>query len=144
MKTNEGFTLLELIVVVMVLSILASIVAVAVLKEPGKARITAAQVEIKATLEMALDRYYLAHGRYPTQEQGLKALIACPETEPIPRNYPQEGYLKKKRMPLDPWDNEYVYLVPGSDESPYEIICYGADGQPGGEGEDADISSLDL
>ncbi len=144
MKKNSGFTLLELIVVVMVLSILASIVAVSVLKEPGKARVTAAQVEITATLEMALDRYYLAHGRYPTQEQGLRALIEVPATEPVPRNYPPEGYLKKRRLPLDPWDNEYVYLVPGSDDSPYEIICYGSDGKPGGDGEAADISSLDL
>jgi general secretion pathway protein G len=144
MDRKRGFTLLELIVVVMVLSILASIVAVAVLKEPGKARVTAAEVEIKATLEMALDRYYLAHGHYPSQEQGLKALIEIPQVEPIPRNYPPEGYLKKKRMPLDPWDNEYVYLVPGSEDSPYEIICYGSDGKPGGDGEAADISSLDL
>src|SRR5210317_2042689 len=118
MNSKSGFTLLELIVVVMILSILASIVAVAVLKEPGKARVTAAQVEITATLEMALDRYYLAHGRYPTQEQGLRALVSRPERDPIPSSYPPEGYLKKRRLPLDPWDNEYVYLSPGTDDSP--------------------------
>lgn len=141
---NKGFTLLEVLVVVMILSILASIVGVALLKEPGKARITAAQVQIKSTFELALDRYYLAHGVYPTQEQGLEALVALPSVEPVPSNYPPEGYLKKRSLPLDPWNNGYVYLVPGRDDSPYEIISYGSDGKPGGDGEAADISSSDL
>lgn len=144
MKSSKGFTLLEVLVVVMILSILATIVGVAVLKEPGKARVTAAQVQIQSTFEMGLDRYYLAHGMYPTQEQGLESLVRIPDIEPIPKNYPPEGYLKKPKVPLDPWGNEYLYLMPGSDNSKYEIISYGSDGKPGGEGEAADISSLDL
>ena len=144
MRSSRGFTLLEVLVALMIIAIIGSIVGVAVLKEPGRARVTAAKVQIKSTFEMGLDRYYLDHGTYPTQEQGLEALAVEPQLPPVPKNYPSGGYLKKPKIPLDPWGNRFVYLVPGRDDTKYEIISYGSDGQPGGEGEAADISRVDL
>jgi len=143
MSAKQGFTLLEVLVVVAILSILASIVGVAVLKEPGRQKVKIAKVQME-TLGMALSHYYLRHGSYPTQEQGLMALVSRPVVEPIPKDYPPEGYLDKRRLPPDPWGAEYVYVQPGRNDAPYEIICYGSDSMPGGEGEARDISSLEL
>lgn len=143
MTEKRGFTLLEVLVVVAILSILASIVGVAVLKEPGRQKVKIARVQME-TLNMALSHYYLRHGTYPTQTQGLMALVSRPLVAPIPKDYPPEGYLDKRRLPLDPWGAEYVYVQPARNDAPYEIICYGADSMPGGEGEAADISSLEL
>lgn len=142
MSARKGFTLLELLVVVAILSILASIVGVAVLKEPGRQKVKIARVQME-TLGMALSHYYLRHGFYPTQEQGLMALVKRPDAEPVPKDYPPEGYLDKRRLPLDPWGAEYVYIQPGRNDAPFEIVCYGSDSMPGGEGEAADISSLE-
>lgn len=128
----------------MIIAIIGSIVGVAVLKEPGKARVTAAKVQIQSTFEMGLDRYYLDNGTYPTQEQGLEALVSKPQVAPVPKDYPSGGYLKKPKVPLDPWGNEFLYLVPGPDDARYEIISYGSDGKPGGDGDAADISSVNL
>jgi general secretion pathway protein G len=141
MKRNQGFSLIEILVAVMIITILASTVAVFVFKEPGKARKAKAMSEIGA-FKLALGLYRSNHGYLPTEQQGLDALCAIPTVEPIPANYPTDGaYLDRRKVPMDPWGHEYVYRVEGSQ---FEIISYGADGEPGGDVEDADISSLEM
>ncbi|MFC1497099.1 type II secretion system major pseudopilin GspG [Verrucomicrobiota bacterium] len=142
MNSKAGFTLLEILVVVLIITIIATIVGVKVFPQLGKAKTAAAIAQI-SIFEQALDLYRLDSGRYPTSEQGLKALCEKPVISPVPQRYSDEGYLKKG-LPLDPWEHKYIYLVPGSDGSAYEIISYGSDCEPGGSGEAADISSIDL
>jgi len=141
--SRAGFTLLEILVVVLIITILATIVGVSVVKEPGRARTAAARAQLKV-FGTALQLYRMDNGRFPTQAQGLAALVERPALAPIPPAFRTEGYLESRNLPADPWGNPYVYLVPGTDGSPYEIITYGADGEPGGEDEEADISSADL
>lgn len=138
-----GFTLIELLVVLAIIAILAGVVTVNLVRKPGEARVTATQLQIRQ-LQTALQMYRTEQGRYPTQEQGLEALVRKPDREPIPRRYPEEGYLSGNRLPLDAWGNPFVYLSPGRAGEPYEIISYGSDGEPGGTGEAADISSSQL
>jgi general secretion pathway protein G len=135
---RSGFTLIEILVVVAVIVVLAAIIASNVFRRGGTATDTArAQIEM---LGSALDAYRLDNGRYPTTEQGLAALWEEPTLEPRPTNW--RGPYTRKAVPLDPWGNPYVYLSPGEvNERGYDIISYGADGQPGGEGEDADVTS---
>ena len=140
---KAGFTLLEILVVVLIITILASIVAVKVIPRLGESKVAAAKAQM-SNFDTALDLYRLDNGCYPTQEQGLEALCEKPKIPPLPVKYSDEGYLKKKMLPLDPWGHEYVYLVPGAEGEPYEIISYGSDGEPGGEKEAADISSAKL
>ena len=143
MKKKAGFTLLEIMVVVMIITILAAVVGVKVVHEPDRAR-HAAATAMMGTFKSALQLYRMHNSRYPTQEQGLEALCRKPEAEPIPRNYREEGYLDSRNLPLDPWGNDYIYLIPGMDGAPYDIICYGADNEPGGTDADADISSAEM
>ncbi len=143
MRRSEGFTLLELLVVVVIITILATIVGVKVAQRPAQARVAAAKAQI-ANFRTALQMYRMDNGRLPTVEQGLKALCQKPAIAPVPERYPEGGYLESRKVPLDPWGREYVYIVPGPDGEPYEIISYGADGEPGGDGEAADISSAAL
>lgn len=138
-----GFTLLEILVVVLIITILATVVGVHVAREPGKARVSVARANI-VMLREALQLYRMHHGIYPTQEQGLTALVRCPEIPPVPQGYPDEGYLVSRNVPPDPWGNPFVYLVPGAEGQPFELISYGADGEPGGVGEFADLTSADL
>lgn len=138
-----GFTLLEILVVVLIITILATIVGVRVANRPDEARVAAARAQI-AGLKTALRLYRMDNGRLPTQQQGLHALCERPQVEPRPRAYREDGYLDSHRVPDDPWGKPYVYLVPGRLGDPFEIISYGADGEPGGEGVEADISSADL
>lgn len=139
-----GFTLVELLVVVAIIMILTSFVGVRILNKPSKARIAAARAQIDS-LKLALSTYRIDNGFIPTEEQGLLALVERPGTEPLPMHYPEgEGYLESISVPLDPWGHDYVYLSPGTRGEKYEIICYGADGEPGGEEENADISSSDM
>jgi len=140
---KNGFTLLEILVVIMIIAVLATIVGVNVANRPAEARITAAKAQIRA-FQAALQIYKMDNGVYPTQQQGLKALCVKPDVDPIPEKYPADGYLQSQNLPLDPWKNPYVYLSPGTKGEPYEIITYGADGEPGGTGEAADISSSSL
>ncbi len=147
MKDNRrrrgGFTLLEILVVVMIITILATLVGINVADKPGIARVAAARTQM-GILRNALQLYRMEQGRFPTQEQGLGALCERPQTAPVPEKYPAEGYLESRNLPTDPWKRDYVYLTPGRDGAPYEIITYGADGDIGGEGEAADLNSLDL
>ncbi len=106
----------------------------------GKQAAAKAQVQVLAS---AVDTYHMAHGRYPTQTQGLEALVIKPTREPIPQNYPGSGYLKSRTIPLDVWKRPYIYLIPGRQNENYEILSYGSDGEPGGSATDADISSSD-
>lgn len=140
---RDGFTLIEILVVVLIVTILASIVGVNLLHKPGEARVSAARMQLQQ-LKTAVQLYRAEQGRVPTQEQGLEALVNRPTREPVPSTYPEGGYLDSREVPLDPWKNQYLYLVPGRRNEPFEIISYGSDGEPGGSGEAADLSSSDL
>ncbi len=142
LKSNCGFTLIELMVVVVILGILASLIVPRLMGRTDEARVIKAKVDISA-IETALKLYRLHNGNYPSTEQGLRALIEEPTTEPLPRRWDKNGYLEKKSIPKDPWDREYIYLSPGVHDE-YDIISYGADGAPEGEGNDADIKSWEL
>jgi len=137
-----GFTLIELLVVIVILGILVGIVGVRIMGEPEKAKRTKAQVQI-ANLETALKLYKLDNGYYPTTEQGLQALVEPPAVGQLPKAWREGGYLEKGKVPKDPWGNEYVYLSPGI-HGDFDLISYGAEGEPGGEGNDADINNWEL
>jgi len=139
---SSGFTIMEILVVLVIITVLASVVGMTFLRKPGEARIAAAKMQIK-TLQGAVRLYHAEQNRFPTENQGLEALVQKPTREPIPRNYPPEAYLESTQVPTDPWHNAYIYLVPGQSGKPFEILTYGSDGEPGGDGEAADISSSD-
>jgi general secretion pathway protein G len=142
MKNDKGFTLLEIIVVVFILSLLAAIVAPKIIGRTDDARIAQAKIQIK-NFETALKLFKLDNGFYPSTEQGLASLVEKPTSGQIPQKYREGGYLEQKKIPADPWGNVYVYLCPGL-HADYDIISYGADGREGGEGKDADINSWDI
>jgi general secretion pathway protein G len=135
---EKGFTLLEILVVIAILGILASLVAVRIMDRPGEARITKAQLDIK-TLENALKLYRLDNATYPSTDQGLLALVEKPTVGRIPTKWREGGYLEKGLVPRDPWENDYLYLSPGVHNQDFDLWSYGADGEEGGEGEDRDI-----
>ena len=143
MKHRRGFTLIEILVVLVIVMGLAGIVTVNVVRHQTESKVKTAQLQI-SQFEQALQSYHLDHGRYPTQAQGLAALVGRPTVAPIPDRYPEGGYLARTRLPPDPWGNEYIYLSPGRQGQPFEIISYGSDGEPGGTGHAAEISSSDL
>jgi general secretion pathway protein G len=138
---QRGFTLIEIMVVVVILGVLAAIIVPKFLGRPDEAKVTKAKVDIKS-LEESLGLFKLDNGFYPSTEQGLKALVSKPEIGRIPTKYPDGGYLKK--VPNDPWGTPYVYLSPGANSLDFDLISYGADGQPGGESFDADIKSWEI
>jgi len=139
-KKQEGFTLIELMVVLIILALLATIVVPKFLgsEEKAKRQVTITQIR---SLEGALDSYRLDNGFYPTTDQGLNALIKKPEVGRIPPKWRDGGYLKPARIPKDPWGTDYVYISPGSENREYEIVSYAADKEPGGDGNNADIQS---
>ncbi len=138
---RAGFTLIEIMVVLFILGLLAAIVAPRLIGRTDDARIVEARVQIK-NFETALKLFKMDTGFYPSTEQGLEALIAKPTIGRIPNNYREGGYLEKKKVTPDSWGNPYVYISPGA-QGDYDIISYGADGLPGGEGKDADITNWD-
>jgi len=131
---------MELLVVLVILGLLAALVGPRILGRVGGAKRDVAKSQI-ALLESALDQYRLDMGRYPSTEEGLNALITPPEDEEARKNW-RGPYLKKKKIPKDPWGHPYQYRCPG-EHGEYDLWSYGADGQPGGEGENADITSWD-
>ncbi len=135
-----GFTLIEILVVIVILGILAALVVPRVLERPDEARAVAAKSDIAAIMQ-ALKLYRLDNQRYPTSEQGLAALVTMPTQAPIPPNWKPGGYLE--RLPKDPWGQPYQYLNPGL-RGEIDVFSFGADGQPGGSGIDADIGSWSL
>ncbi|MCP4672503.1 MAG: type II secretion system major pseudopilin GspG [Desulfobacula sp.] len=139
---EKGFSFIELMVVIVIMSILATAVVVNLIGAPGEAKQAQARVDIK-TIETALKMYRLDNGAYPSTEQGLLALVEAPETGTLPKKWRKGGYLEQKRIPKDPWKNELVYLCPGS-QGDYDIISYGGDGVPGGEDENTDINNWEI
>ena len=139
---GQGFTLVEVLVVLAIVVSLTGIVSVSVLRYQGRARTDTARIQVRQ-LHQAVRLYQADHGAIPTEQQGLEALVRRPTTVPAPSadRYPEEGYLDGRSVPLDPWGRPYQYLVPARDGSAFEILSYGRDGRPGGTGEDAEVSS---
>jgi general secretion pathway protein G len=136
-RREGGFTLIELMVVIVILGLLAALVVPKLIGRTEEAKRTQARIQIK-NISQAVELFKLDNGFYPSTEQGIEALVRAPEAGRIPNNYRRGGYLE--RVPKDPWGNEYIYLSPGT-YGDYDIMSYGADAAPGGEGEDADINS---
>jgi len=141
-RYNKGFTLIELMVVIVILGILAGLIVPRIMGRPDEARQLKAKIQIES-IETALKLYKLDNGSYPGTEQGLLALVEQPATGNIPAKWREGGYLEKGKLPKDPWDNEFVYLSPGV-HGEYDIVSYGADGVPGGEGKNMDINSWEI
>ena len=137
---HAGFTLIEILVVIVILGILAAMIVPKVMTRPDEARVVAAKQDI-ASLMQAMKIYRLDSKRYPTPEQGLQALVSKPTQAPLPDNWKGGGYVE--RLPLDPWGNSYQYLNPGL-HGEIDVFSYGADGAPGGEGFDTDIGNWQL
>jgi general secretion pathway protein G len=136
-RPERGFTLIELMVVLVILGVLAALIAPKLMDRPDEARVIAARQDIAAIVQ-TLKLYRLDNMRYPTTEQGLRALVSKPTLEPVPGNWKTGGYLE--RLPQDPWGHAYLYLQPGR-QGEIDVYSLGADGQPGGEGNDADIGN---
>ena len=135
-----GFTLLEVMVVVVILGILAALVVPKIISRPDEARVIAAKQDLASVMQ-ALKLYRLDNQRYPVTEQGLQALVTQPTTAPLPPNWKTGGYVE--RLPKDPWGSPYQYLNPGI-HGEIDVFSFGADGAPGGEGNDAEIGSWSL
>ena len=141
-RYQRGFTLIEIMVVVVILGILAAIIIPKISDRPEQARRTKAVLDIKG-IEQALSLFQMDNGFYPDTQQGLDALVEKPSSGKIPQNYREGGYLEQKKIPLDPWGNPYLYVSPGL-HGDVDLLSYGADGKEGGEGKDGDIRNWDL
>ncbi|PIE71020.1 MAG: type II secretion system protein GspG [Deltaproteobacteria bacterium] len=141
-RSDAGFTLIELMVVIVILGVLAGWVVPKFMGQTAEAKRTRAAADIRS-IETALKMFKLNHGTFPTTEQGLAALITAPESLSNAKKWQEGGYLDVSRVPSDPWGNAYLYLCPGL-HGAYDITSYGLDGVPGGEGEDADINSWEI
>ncbi|MGO3983863.1 type II secretion system major pseudopilin GspG [Pseudomonas sp. SAS7] len=138
-RRQGGFTLIEIMVVVIILGVLGGLVLPNVMSRPDHAKATAVRTDLQS-ISTALEIYRLDNGRYPTTAQGLEALVTRPTQAPLPRLWSAQGYLKS--MPLDPWGTHYQYLSPGARSNQgFDLYSFGADSQPGGEGLDADIGN---
>ncbi len=136
---RKGFTMIEMLVVVVILGLLATLVVPKVVGQGEEAKKTATAVQIKE-VEQALDMFKLDNGFYPTTEQGLEALIEKPTMTPEPKKYREGGYIKK--LPVDPWGGSFIYRCPG-EHGEYDLFSMGPDGQEGGEGKGKDITNWD-
>ena len=137
----KGFTLIEIIVVVVIIGLLAAVIAPNIFGQVEKARLNRALSDLRA-LESSLNLYRLDNFNYPTTEQGLQALVSKPTGSPEAKNWKKGGYIP--RMPLDPWGNEYQYAYPGTSGSEFDLFTFGADGKVGGEDNNRDLSTADL
>lgn len=137
-KRARGFTLIELMVVIVILGILAGLVLPRFMGRTEEAKRTKARLQIE-NLESALKLYKLDNGAYPTTEQGLDALVKKPSTGMVPNSWREGGYLEKSQIPPDPWARPYVYLSPGVKNKDFDLKSLGADGEEGGEGENQDV-----
>jgi general secretion pathway protein G len=143
-RRRRGFTLIEIMAVVLIIGLLGTIVGTAIFGQIDRARVTTARSQMKQ-IEAALDFYRMDNGRYPTTDQGLEALVSPPSIEPVPRNYRPEGYLQGGRVPRDPWENPYEYLAPGEHNAySFDLWSLGADGEPGGEDVNTDIGNWNI
>jgi general secretion pathway protein G len=138
-STQNGFTLIELMVVIVILGILAAIIGPQFMDKPDQARHTQARLQIE-NFKTALKLFKADNKTYPTTEQGLSALITAPSGDSRYKNYPKGGYIENNSVPKDPWDNDYIYLCPGVYDD-FDLMSYGADGVQGGDGYDSDIKS---
>jgi general secretion pathway protein G len=142
-KTDcRGFTLIELMVVIVILGILAGLIIPRIMGRPEEAKELKAKMQIES-IETALKLYKLDNGAYPDTEQGLQALVEKPDTGTLPKKWRTGGYLEKGKVPKDPWGNDFIYLSPGA-HGDYDIISYGADGVQGGEDKNKDINSWEI
>lgn len=142
-NSESGFTLIEIMVVVVILAVLAGLVIPRILERPEEARRAKARIQIES-IEGALKLFKLDNGFYPSTEQGLAALVEEPSTGRIPKNWKEGGYLEKGIVPLDPWENPFIYISPGIHNKEYDLESYGADNEDGGEGIDADVENWNL
>ena len=140
---RSGFTLIEIMAVVLIMGLLMTLVGVNIAGQIDKARVTTTRAQI-TQLESALEFYRLDNGRYPTTDQGLEALVRKPGGAPEPRNYPPGGYLKKSDALFDPWGARFQYESPGNrNPHSFDLWSLGSDGASGGEGVDADLGNWD-
>jgi general secretion pathway protein G len=139
-QRRQGFTLVELMVVIVIIGLLATVVAINVIPSQDRARVEKARADV-AVLEQAIDTYRLDNLSFPTDAQGLAALRTAPADLARPEGYRQGGYVR--RLPKDPWGNDYVYRRQSAHGGAFDVYSLGADGQPGGEGDDADIGNWD-
>lgn len=137
-SAQKGFTLIEIMVVIVIIGILATLVVPKIMGRPDEARVVSAKHDV-ATLVQALKLYKLDNGRYPTTEQGLNALVQKPSTDPVPMNWKVGGYLDK--LPQDPWGHPYQYASPGTHNNEVDVYSLGADSKPGGQDNDSDIGN---
>jgi general secretion pathway protein G len=141
-KNTHGFTLIEIMVVMVILGILAGLIVPRIMDRPEEARRTKAAIQI-GSIEQALHLYKLDNGQYPTTEQGLQALVEAPSVGRLAKRWREGGYLDKGKVPKDPWGNDFVYISPGL-HGDFDLMSYGPDGEPGGEDADADINNWEL
>ncbi len=141
-RCEAGFTLIELLVVMVILGLLAGLVMPRLFGRGEEAKRTAAKVQIRI-FEDALHQFEVDNGFYPSTEQGLRALVSQPTAGHLPERWREGGYLEKSSLPNDPWSNAYVYISPGV-HGDFDLLSYGADGEPGGEGKYADIVNWEL
>ncbi|WP_417514669.1 type II secretion system major pseudopilin GspG [Marinobacter sp.] len=139
-ESNRGFTLIEIMVVMVILGLLVAVVAPNIMGRSDQAKITVAETQL-TNISKALDLYRLDNSHYPSTQQGLDALASRPSGSPEPKNWNPDGYMKS--VPQDPWGSEFQYVSPGR-EGPYDLYSKGADGQDGGDGDAADISLWDI
>lgn len=142
LSNRLGFTLIEIMVVIVILALLAALVGPKIIGRSDDAKLTDAKLQVR-NLETALKLYKLDSGNYPTTEQGLESLLTKPTVGQIPKNYRAEGYLESKSLPKDPWGNGFIYLSPG-EHGDYDLCSLGSDGVKGGEGKGADICNWNI